>query len=1213
MKSRTDSDNKSKANEFDPALEASICWVEVDCQKQQWHIALAATAPIDPMQLEAQGRLLCRRHEGLQSVTWLITYQLEDKTREQFLISNWNALIKHICWELNQFKGWLDNSALTVSDGRNAELLVRNQKALHWLLNKNGPSIIAAWLREKIKLELNVRITCPADQPLAQVCDPILEYAWNPESSQAARNRILLGQNIQSKPIAIRALQEEQKSVVLQGEVMEIEIKRLLSRRTAISLTITDFTDSIQIKSYLSEKEASPKLNLIKPGSWLLVRGGAQIDRYSQELVLNADDINLTEPPKRSDQATTKRVELHLHTKMSAMDGMVDVEDLIARVADWGHSAVAITDHGVVQAFPAAWEAAKKCGIKLIYGMEGYLVDVWPTGKQHPRPYHIVILAKNLTGVQNLYRLVSQSHLKYFYRRPRLPRKLLHELREGLIFGTACESGELIQAYLRGESYDYLRNVAAFYDFIEVQPLGNNDFLIRNGKVKDQTELIAMNRTLIKLGQELSIPVVATGDVHFLDSHQNAYRGIIQAGKGFEDAESQAPLYLRTTEEMLAEFNYLDDETAREIVINWPNTIAELVEPCPPVPDDLYAPKIEGADEMVKEITWQQALAMYGEQLPAIVIERLEKELAAIVDNGYAVLYLIAHRLVKKSNEDGYLVGSRGSVGSSLVATLMGITEVNPLPPHYRCRACGYSRFFETEDIGAGTDLPDCLCEQCAELLEKDGFNIPFETFMGYSGDKVPDIDLNFSGEYQLQAHRHVEEMFGHEYVFRAGTINTIAERTAFGFVKKFMEDQKLDLREPEIKRLVKGCSGVKRTTGQHPGGLMVVPRDMDIHMFTPLQRPADDTSAETITTHFDYEAISSRLIKLDILGHDDPTVLRMLQVLTGVDPKSIKFDEPATLSLFSGLEALHVQPEQIRSKVGTIGIPEFGTRFVRQMLEETQPKTFADLVRISGFSHGTDVWLNNAQELIRTKTVELAQAISNRDDIMLSLIQRGVPANQAFRIMEDVRKGKGVKTDQIMLMEKHEIPGWFVESCQKIKYMFPKAHAVAYVMMAFRIAYFKVYYPEAFYASFYTVRAEEFDAQLIVGGSERVKLAIEEIEGKGYDATAKEKNLLTILEVALEMYERGFTLLPVDLMTSHSTHFQITARGIVPPFIALQGIGKTAAANIVEARNHNPFTSIQDLRIRSRVSRTVIDVLQLHGCLAGMAETDQLAMFDVG
>ncbi|NLT96032.1 MAG: PolC-type DNA polymerase III, partial [Clostridia bacterium] len=872
---------------------------------------------------------------------------------------------------------------------------------------------------------------------------------------------------------------------------------------------------------------------------------------------------------------------------------------------------IAVTDHGVVQAFPEAYEAGKKYNIKIIYGMEAYIYDDEEKHQGKTPTYHCLLLVKNAQGLKNLYKLVTESHLNYFSRVPRIPKNLLAQKRSGLFVGTACEAGELIRKYLesKGEK-ELLKKIAQFYDFIEIQPVGNNEFMVRNGIVSSKDDLIKLNQDLYNLGRELNKMVVATGDVHFANPEDEVFRRILMAGKGFSDADQQGPLYFKTTDEMLEEFAYLGETGAKEVVIENPQIIADQVENIKPIPDEFYPPVIPGAEEEIINLTYSTAHKLYGPKLPEIVEARIKKELDSIINNGFAVLYLIAHKLVKKSNEDGYLVGSRGSVGSSFVATMTGITEVNPLPPHYRCPKCFYTQFVTDGSYGSGADLPDKLCPQCGQPLVKDGHDIPFEVFLGFKGDKVPDIDLNFSGEYQPRAHKYTEELFGKDNVFRAGTISTIAERTAYGFVKNYLDEHKQVKRLAEINRLVIGCSGVKKTTGQHPGGLMVVPKGIDVHDFTPLQRPADDIKSDTITTHFDYHSISSRLVKLDILGHDDPTVIKMLEDLTGVDARQISLDDPLTLSLFSSTEALQVDPEELGSTVGTYGIPEFGTKFVRQMLEDTKPKTFSELVRISGFSHGTDVWLNNAQDLIKSGTAKLSEAISARDDIMTFLIQKGVEPSIAFKIMESVRKGKGVSPEMESIMLENGVPQWYVESCKKIKYMFPKAHAVAYVMMAFRIAYFKINYPLAFYATFFTVRADEFDAELVTKGVNEVKRTISYIQEKGNSASAKESKLLTILEVALEMYLRGFTFQKVSLEKSAAQEFIISGNSLIPPFAGLQGVGVTAAENIIKAREEYYFTSIEDLRIRAKLSKTVIETLEKHGCLTNLPETDQLALF---
>lgn len=1110
--------------------------------------------------------------------------------------------------------GWLSVARMEAQEDK-IILWLPNDLGVHFMLEKNMAKLLAEAVKEHFNLKarftfavdesLNNQISLGSKEILHKVVPIKHEKTEQQEQEPKAEAGILLGRQINQEITPMIELQDEERLVAIKGEVLNVEARELKSGRTLYTIDLTDKTDSISAKIFSDEK-AAEALSTIKKGQWLIVQGSVQYDRYTQELTLMARDINRCIPVTRQDHAPRKRIELHLHTKMSALDGVVDVQDAIKTAAHFGHPAIAITDHGVVQAFPEAYEAGKKYGVKIIYGAEGYLFD----GEQEKaRYYHIVILAKNQKGLENLYRLITLSHLEYFYRRPRIPKSALEELREGLILGTACEAGELIQAYLAGASFDELCRIADFYDYIEIQPIGNNRFLVDKGKVESEDDLKRMNQVLVSIGEKLGKPVVATGDVHFLHPEDEIYRRILQAGQNYEEQE-QAPLYYKTTEEMLEEFAYLGEEIAHQVVINNPANISRQIEDIAPLPDGLFAPEIPGAEEQVSSMCWEEARRLYGDPLPAIVEARLKKELDAIISNGFAVLYLIAHKLVKKSNADGYLVGSRGSVGSSLVATFSGITEVNPLPPHYRCPECRCSEFITDGSYNSGADLPDKDCPHCGVRMEKDGHDIPFETFLGFKGDKVPDIDLNFSGEYQATAHKYAEALFGKEYVFRAGTIATIAEKTAFGFVKKYLEQQNLHKRNAEVARLVQGCTGVKRTTGQHPGGLMVVPKSHDIHQFTPLQRPADDMKSGTITTHFDYHSISSRLVKLDILGHDDPTVIRMLEDLTGVEAKKIPLDDPATLSLFSGVEALGVTEEEIRSPVGTYGIPEFGTRFVRQMLVDTKPQKFSDLVRISGFSHGTDVWLNNAQELIKSGTAKLSEAISTRDDIMLYLIYKGMEPALAFKIMEDVRKGKGVKPEYEQAMRENGVPDWYISSCKKIKYMFPKAHAVAYVLMAFRIAYFKINYPLAFYASFFTVRADDFDAQLIVQGYDKVLQKIEEIERKGNEATHKEKSLLTILEVALEMMARGFTFAGVDLEKSDALRFTIIDGGLLPPLVSLQGIGQAAAQNIVEARRERPFTSVEDLRYRGKASKTVIEVLEAHGALKGLAETDQLTLF---
>ncbi|MFD1850348.1 PolC-type DNA polymerase III [Oceanobacillus bengalensis] len=830
---------------------------------------------------------------------------------------------------------------------------------------------------------------------------------------------------------------------------------------------------------------------------------------------------------------------------------------------------------------------------------------------QRSRPFHVTLLAQTEIGLKNLYKLVSFAHIDYFYRVPRIPRSLLQKHREGLLVGTACDKGEVFETMMQ-KSQEEAEKVAGFYDYIEVQPPTNYIHLIEKDLVQNEAQVLDILSKIVELGERLNKLVVATGNVHYLEEHDKIYRQILiksQAGNPL-NRQTLPDTPFRTTNEMLACFSFLGEEKAREIVITNTNKLADAIEEFSPVKNDLYTPTIEGAEEEIRELSYNRAISIYGDPVPKIVSDRLEKELDSIIGNGFAVIYLISQKLVKKSLEDGYLVGSRGSVGSSLVATMTEITEVNPLPPHYACKECHYNEFINDGSVGSGFDLPDKDCPNCGASLMKDGQDIPFETFLGFKGDKVPDIDLNFSGAYQPRAHNYTKELFGVDYVYRAGTIGTVAEKTAYGYVKGFASDNNLVYKNAEVDRLVKGCTGVKRTTGQHPGGIIVVPGDMEIFDFTPIQFPADDRNSEWRTTHFDFHSIHDNLLKLDILGHDDPTVIRMLQDLSGIEPKTIPTDDPEVMKIFSGPESLGVTADQINCKTGTLGVPEFGTKFVRQMLEDTKPSTFSELLIISGLSHGTDVWLGNAQELINDGICELSDVIGCRDDIMVYLMHKGLEPSLAFKIMEFVRKGKGLQDEWIVEMKKHNVPDWYIDSCKKIKYMFPKAHAAAYVLMAIRIAYFKVHHPILFYAAYFTVRADDFDLDSMNKGSAAIRKRMEGISVKGNDASPKEKNLLTVLEVALEMCERGFSFSKVDLYKSSASEFIVDGNSLIPPFNAIDGLGTNAAINIVKAREEGEFLSKEDLRERSKISKTVLEYLDNMGCLEGMAEKNQLSLF---
>ncbi len=864
----------------------------------------------------------------------------------------------------------------------------------------------------------------------------------------------------------------------------------------------------------------------------------------------------------------------------------------------------------LVAVFKEMIERAKEKNAKTIDDFD----NVFETDFKKLPSYHAIILAKNYIGLRNLYKLISYSHLDYFYKKPRILKTMFNKYREGLILGSACEAGELYRAIVAGKSDEELEEIAEYYDYLEIQPLKNNEYMIREGIVEGEEKLIEFNKKIVELGEKLNKLVVATCDVHFMDPQDEVYRRILQAGQKYDDADNQAPLYLRTTEEMLKEFEYLGEEKAYEVVVTNTNLVADMCEKIKPISPEKCPPHIPGCEQMIKDIAYQRAHELYGNPLPEIVQTRLDKELDSIIKNGFSVMYIIAQKLVWKSNEDGYIVGSRGSVGSSFVANMTGITEVNSLKPHYRCPNCKYSDFTDY-GVKNGFDLPDKNCPKCGHKLDKDGMDIPFETFLGFNGDKEPDIDLNFSGEYQAKAHKYTEVIFGKGTTFKAGTVGTVADKTAFGYAKNYFEERNIHKPNAEIARISAGCVGVKRTTGQHPGGIIVVPKGREIFEFTPVQHPADDPKSDIITTHFDYHSIDQNLLKLDILGHDDPTVIRMLYDLTGIDPTKVPLDDKETMSIFSSTKALGVTPEQINSEVGSFGIPEFGTKFVRGMLVDTRPTTFAELISISGLSHGTDVWLNNAQELINQGTVTLSEAIGCRDDIMVYLMKKGLEPNHAFKIMETVRKGKALKdpekwAEYVKMMQEHDVPDWYIKSCEKIKYMFPKAHAAAYVTNAFRIAWFKVHEPKAYYTAYYTIRADEFDSECMIFGKEKVKAKMKEIDNAGNAATAKDKNMYSILEIVLEMYERGIKFLPIDLYKSHSTKFLMEEDGIRPPLNSIPGLGTIAAEGIYKARLEEPFECIEDMQTRSKIGKSVTELLDRFGCLKGMTKSNQLSLF---
>ena len=934
--------------------------------------------------------------------------------------------------------------------------------------------------------------------------------------------------------------------VVVEGTIFKITYRLIKSGNYLMTLLLTDDTTTICTKAFVSEEKHDEIETHLSQGDSVKIRGQVQWDTFENLNVIMIKDLEKEEklPGRQDTWSGKKRVELHAHTKMSAMDGLNEPADIVNQAAEWGQPAVAITDHGVVQAFPDAAKAAKKLKakgkeIKVIYGMEGYvfddegLIEEDGTIDYKARPTnHIILLAATQEGMKNIYKLVSYSHLDYFYKRPRLPKSVIRKHREGIIIGSACEAGELYQAFYHQKSHEEIVKIAEFYDYFEIQPLINNRFLTEDrtegGRYPDRRQLTVeelkdINRAIVNLGDEMGKPVVATTDAHYDRDTSAIYRNIIMAGQGYKDAENGQGLYLRTTDEMMEEFSYLGEETARRVVIENTNKIADMIGELLPVPKGKFPPKIQGAEETLRNTCMERAHGIYGDPLPERIGERLEKELNSIISNGYAVMYVSAQMLVHKSLEDGYLVGSRGSVGSSFAATMAGITEVNPLEPHYICPKCKHLEWGDMENYDCGIDMPPKVCPECGTPMNRDGFTIPFATFLGFDGDKEPDIDLNFAGEYQPVAHKYVGTIFGEKNVFKAGTVGTIADKTAYGYVRKFYEEQGIPINKYEADRLTQHCTGVKRTTVQHPGGIVIVPEDHEIYEFCPVQHPANDVKSDIITTHFDYHKIDENLLKLDILGHNVPSMIRQLQDMTGIDPLTVPLTDRKVLSIFNGIEALDIKDPDYKFTHGSYAIPEFGTSFVRQMLDDTKPDKFADLVRISGFSHGTDVWLNNAQDYIKQGVATMREVISTRDDIMNYLMLKGIENKTSFQIMEDVRKNRPLKEDQLAVMKEHGVPDWYIDSCIKIQYMFPRAHAVAYTMMSFRMAWYKVYYPREFYATYFSSVVADFDADTILRGKDAILEKMALIKAKGQAATAKESNELTVLEVAYEMYSRGY------------------------------------------------------------------------------------------
>ena len=1239
--------------------------------------------------------------------------------------------------------------------------------------------------------------------------------------------KAIFGKEIKKQPIPMSDLELDMGMVVVEGDVFAVDHRELKKRGAwVVAFDVTDYTGSIRVNKFFPGDEGKPIVDGVRKGMHLRIQGRLNLDRFYGDVVLEPVAIMTAEQEVRTDNAPKKRVELHLHTNMSAMDALTAVgfktdstigadKNVVKRAERWGHPAIAITDHGVTHAFPNAKHSAKK--IKILFGVEAYfindvddrvvvhgdvhqpfdgeivcfdiettgldrrreviieigavvlkngevgerfntfvdprrrlpteivnltgitdamlegapsqeealraflafagdrplaahnadfdmgfiaagcekygipfhnasidslilaqnllpdlgkykldivaerlqlpafnhhrasddaatvaymlppffkmleemslhdLADINPCmpklrkkGKARRQPKHLIVIAKNNTGLRNLYKLVSLSQLEHFKRYPIMPKSIIDENREGLIIGSACEAGELFRAVVDGKNWEELKRIASWYDYLEIQPICNNMFMLRKGMVHSEEELRDFNRTIVKLGEELNKPVCATGDVHFLDPEDEIYRHILLASKGFEDADAPLPIYFKTTEEMLEEFSYLGKEKAYEVVVKNTNFIADCCDPIEPLPNGLFAPKLEDSDGELKRLVWGKCHDLYGEDPPQIVVDRINTELNDIIRCKYDVIYMSAQKLVQNSLEHSYLVGSRGSVGSSLVAFMSGITEVNSLSAHYRCPKCKHTDFDYAQDpehpYGCGADMPDAYCPVCGTKYVKDGFNIPFETFLGFGGDKVPDIDLNFSGEYQANAHRYTFELFGQTHVFRAGTIGAVAEKTAFGYVKHYLDERGLSVSKAEENRLALGCTGVKRTTGQHPGGMVVIPQDKEIYDFCPVQHPADDPNSDIVTTHFEYHSMESNLLKLDMLGHDDPTMIRMLEVLTGVNARTdIPLDDPETMSLFSSSKALGYENDKILGPTGGTAIPEFGTSFVRGMLEETQPKQFDILVRLSGFSHGTDVWLGNARDLVLEQGIPVGQAIGCRDDIMLFLISKGMPPKRSFKIMEAVRKGRGLPEGAEEEMKAAGVPDWYIGSCKKIAYLFPKAHAVAYVMMAFRIAWFKVHRPLAFYAAYFSIRAKAFDEAFMCRGMDVCQKKMREIVAKDKEATAVEQDMLTTLEVCYEFYLRGFSFDHIDLYRSKAINFTVDEeRGTLrPPFVSVAGLGETAAISLEEQSKGRQFISIEEVSAACpKVSKTHIQLLKDAGAFGSLPETSQIDLF---
>ena len=1059
----------------------------------------------------------------------------------------------------------------------------------------------------------------------------------------------VIGGAINSNPIKLCDVAPDQGNCTVWGKVFLTDSHETRDGRSVFySISITDKTGSYTLKARVQKDSAEHKVyeEKLKEGVCILVNGTVNYDTYARENLITPRAISLVQEVPLDDGCDKKRVELHLHTNMSQMDGMTPVSKLIKKAYALGHPAMAITDHGVVHSFPEAAQTradiVKSGGdIKIIYGVEAYMIhdDQHPdiiANKKNIRRYHFIILVKNQTGLKNLYKLISISHIDNYHVRPLMTMSNLKQYREGLIYGTACEQGELFDAVVDKKSDEEIMEIAKFYDYLEIQPVGNNRFMLRKdtlmniknadrrerllAKYKDlntDEDLQNLNRKVVEIGEKMGMPVCATCDVHFMDKEDAIFRAVLMAGQKFDDADNQPPLYYRTTAEMLSEFEYLGSEKAEEVVITNPNKVADVIDVVEPLPSGSFPPSIEGSEQLLQDITWKRAHEIYGENLPEIVENRLKRELDSIIGNGFSVMYISAQKLVKFSEDNGYLVGSRGSVGSSFAATMAGISEVNPLAPHYVCPKCKHSEFITDGSYGSGFDLPPKNCPDCGTDMKRDGHDIPFETFLGFKGDKVPDIDLNFAGEVQSKVHKYTEQLFGSENVFKAGTISGVADKTAYGYVKKYEEERGLNLSNAEISRLVDGCVGVKRTTGQHPGGMVVVPREYEIYDFCPVQRPADDVKSDTKTTHFDFRSMHDLLLKLDELGHDVPTIYKYLEDNTGISISDVPMSDPQVMSLFSSCEALGVTPEQIGVPTGTLSMPELGTPFVVQMIVDSKPKTFTDLLQLSGLSHGTDVWLGNAQDLIAQNICTISEVIGTRDSIMVYLMHKGLDPSMAFQIMEIVRKGKAhqkLTEEHINAMKEHDVPQWYIDSCFKIKYMFPKAHAAAYMIAALRLGWYKVHHPLEYYASYFTVRGGDIDAAILSGGLPSVKAKMREIERKEKERTASavEKSSYVTWQILNEMLCRGIEVLPVDIYKSSAKKYLVEDGKIRIPFNAVQGLGETAAISLENAAKETEFISWDDIREKTSISKTVLETLGELGALGDIPKSRQMSLFAI-